>query len=92
MNVDLQFDNLLIKLKEDINWPQTYMFKFIVANENIAAKSSLLILFPTESTITEKDSSGGKYSSLTITTYMDSAELVIETYKKVAGIPGVIAL
>ncbi|MEY3411494.1 MAG: hypothetical protein RIQ70_180, partial [Bacteroidota bacterium] len=45
-----------------------------------------------ESTITEKDSSGGKYKSLTITTFMDSAELVIETYKKVAGIPGVMAL
>ncbi|MEY3417441.1 MAG: hypothetical protein RL060_1553 [Bacteroidota bacterium] len=92
MNVDLPFENLLVKLKEDFTWPQTYMFKFIVANENVAAKSSLLMLFTTESTITEKDSSGGKYKSLTITTFMDSAELVIETYKKVAGIPGVMAL
>jgi putative lipoic acid-binding regulatory protein len=92
MDIDVQYDNLLLKLKEDFNWPQLYMFKFIIALENDAAKSTLLLLFSGKANIQHKSSSGGKYASYTITEKMISAESVIEIYKKVASIPGVMAL
>ena len=92
MNLDVQYENLLLKLKADFNWPQIYMFKFIIALENEAAKSTLLLLFSSKANIQYKASSGGKYTSYTITEKINSAEAVIEIYKKVATIPGVMAL
>lgn len=87
-----QFENLRLKLEQDFKWPTQYMFKFIVAGENIDAKSSLILLFSDKATIQEKVSSGGKYISLTMLQKMNSADSVIEIYQKASGIAGVMSL
>jgi putative lipoic acid-binding regulatory protein len=92
MNLDEQYENLKTKLEQDFTWPSVYMFKFIVAVENIEAKNSLLFNFTPKATIQQKESSGGKYCSLTITEKMKDPQEVIEIYKKVSAIPGVMAL
>lgn len=87
-----QFENLRLKLTQDFVWPQKYMFKFIIAGENIEAKSSLLLLFSSDAVVQEKSSSTGKFNSITIVQQLADADAVIEIYIKAAGIAGVMSL
>ena len=87
-----QFESLRLKLIEDFVWPQKYMFKFIVATENIEARGSLLLLFSSDSEIQEKKSSTGKFVSITILQACESADTVIDIYVKSASITGVMSL
>jgi len=91
MNNDDQFKNLFDKLSEDKNWPQVYMFKFIIPAENkkIALVESR---FSDEAVIQQKESSGGKYISITVKEVMLSAEAVIDKYKEISKIEGVMSL
>jgi hypothetical protein len=82
------------KLREQLllqEWPNVYLFKFIVPNENekIAKVSSL---FDENSTLTLHPSSNGNYMSITIREVMMSANDIIEIYEKAAEIKGVITL
>ena len=90
-NKDDQYENLLKKLSEDKNWPQVYMFKFIITAQHrrIALVESK---FSDEAVIHEKESSGGKYISITVKEVMLNPEAVIAKYKEVSTIEGVMAL
>ena len=46
----------------------------------------------TDAVISHKPSTGGKYTSITITLTVSSADDVISNYRRVAEIPGVIML
>lgn len=85
--------NWFISFKEKLDrhyaWPALYVFKFIVPLEK---KNQLLQLFPRHVTSTEKTSEKGKYVSLTYQMMMPSSESVIDVYKKVSAIEGIIAL
>ncbi len=83
--------SLELKLNETTEWPSVYMFKFIIPAENrkIALVESL---FEEEAQIFTKESSGGKYISITIKIVMLNALEVIEKYRSAASIDGLIAL
>ncbi len=91
MNKDDVFKSLHEKLSKDLNWPQVYMFKFIIAAENkkIALVQSK---FSDEAIIQQKESSAGKYVSITVKEVMLNADSVIEKYKEISTIEGVMAL
>ncbi len=91
MNNDEQFNNLRDKLAQDKNWPQVYMFKFIIPADT---KKMALVeaKFSDEATIHQKESSTGKYLSITVTEVMLSPDAIIEKYKEVGTIEGVMAL
>jgi hypothetical protein len=67
------------------------MFKFIIPSDN---KKSALIQsrFSPESILTTKESANGKYTSITIKEAMLSADDIIDRYKQLEGIEGIIAL
>ena len=65
------------------------MFKFIVPSHK---RDELRLLFPRHVTTTEKSSEKGKYVSLTYQLMMPSSESVIDVYKKVSTIEGIVAL
>ncbi len=90
MNRDEQFEKLRESLNKEGNWPQLYMFKFIIPAENkqIALVESK---FSDEAIITQKQSFNGKYISITIKEVMLSAESIIEKYKEMEGIEGLMA-
>ncbi len=75
-------------LDQSHNWPGDYTFKFVIKTE---LKSELDQYFE-GSTIEEKYSSSGKYTSITVTKKMNSAEDVLDIYRKISQIPGVISL
>jgi len=91
MNKNEQYDNLRNLLNEENNWPIIYMFKFIVPanNHKIALVQSK---FSDEATITQKESSNGKYISITVKEVMLNAESIIEKYKEMNGIEGLMTL
>ena len=79
------------KLNESHEWPSVYMFKFIVPADN--RKIALVeALFDPEIKISTKESSGGKYISITGKGVMLNALEVIEKYRSAAKIEGLIAL
>lgn len=91
MKDDKQFDKLREQLNKELNWPTIYMFKFIVPADNrkIALVESK---FSDEAVVTQNQSSNGKYISITIKEVMLSAESIIEKYKEMQGIEGLMAL
>ncbi len=69
-------------------WPVLYMFKFVVPS---GKEAEVRALFP-KHTPTERASKTGKYTSITIQMMMPSSDAVIEVYKTVATIEGIIPL
>ena len=87
---DEQFKNLRKELVKDNNWPQIYMFKFIIPADN---KKIALVeaKFSDEAIITQKQSTNGKYISITIKEVMLNADSIIDKYKEMDGIEGLMA-
>ena len=76
------------KLDQHYAWPSLYIFKFIVPT---GKEGEVKKLFPHHTT-SEKQSQGGKYTSITIQMMMPSSDAVIEIYQQAAVIEGLIAL
>lgn len=86
-----QFEGLREKLKSDKGWPQVYMFKFIIPNNNqILAQTEAL--FGNEAQVTLKQSRTNKYVSVTAKEMMLGPDEVVRRYEKAAEIKGLIAL
>ncbi len=91
MNRDKEFESLREQLNKEKNWPLVYMFKFIIPADNrkIALVESK---FSDEAIITQKESTTGKYISITVKEVMLDANSIIDKYKEMEGIEGLMAL
>ena len=86
-----RLEKIKASLDEVYQWPSLYMFKFIVPT--ISGKyESLMELFPKEVDTYTKMSKEGKYTSVTIKEVLLSSDNVIDRYKAVNAIGGIIAL
>ena len=84
------YARLLEQLKGDTTWPAPYLYKFIVP-ANVQKIAQIEAIFNgTNAKINTRDSSKGNYTSLSI--MMASPEKVIEKYKQVSQVDGVISL
>lgn len=91
MNSDDQFEKLKEILNKHITWPALYMFKFIIPADN--RKIALIeSKFSETAVISQHQSSSGKYISITIKEVMLNADSIIDKYKEMKGIEGLIAL
>ena len=90
MNEHSIFEGLRQKLEQE-EWPATYMFKFILPNENESI-SKLLNIFGTANNQHMQNSRNGKYISITIEELMLSADDVIEKYERAAQLKGIMSL
>tara|TARA_B100000809_G_C15131102_1_gene528447 strand:- start:960 stop:1250 length:291 start_codon:yes stop_codon:yes gene_type:complete len=86
------YKRLKKSLKKDTAWPAAYLYKFIVpaSTEKIAEIEA--VFNDVKAEITTRDSSKGTYTSLSIKVTMKSPDAVIEKYKKVSKVEGVISL
>lgn len=83
--------NLREKLESQFNWPQIYMFKFIIPSNN--HKLALVeALFSELAQVTIRQSSSNKYMSITAKEMMLSPDEIIKVYKKAGKIEGIISL
>lgn len=76
------------KLESSGQFPMLYMFKFILPT---GREDEIGALFP-KNELALKESSGGKYVSVTIQAMMDGADQIIDIYEKAAEIEGVISM
>ncbi len=96
MNLDKKtqdfYNRLREQLQRDTEWPALYLYKFVVPASNEKIAEIRAVFDHTDANITTRDSSGGKYTSVSIKVTMASPDAVIEKYLEVSKIEGVISL
>lgn len=86
------YKNFKEKLHDVEQFPAMYTFKFIVKS-NLNQESAIEKIFEHPSSkFSYKDSSAGKYKSITVETFVNNADEVITYYKEVSKIESVIML
>lgn len=88
MAEELNFDSFRERLENEYEWPSLYTFKFIVPRDQ---EDAVMELFP-KVEVSTKESSGGKYISLTARLMANSSDTIISVYEKAQHIEGLIAL
>jgi len=86
------YKRLKIQLEENTSWPAVYLYKFIVPANKGNVEKLEQIFKNNKDEITTRNSSKGTYTSVSIKVIMDSPDYVIEKYKEVSKIEGVISL
>ena len=82
------------KLKEQLElqeWPNVYLFKFIIPN-NSHALAQATALFTDLSEINFNESKTGKYVSVSAKEMMLSVDAIIEVYMQASKIEGIVSL
>ena len=92
----IKSDEFYKRLKEQLErtstWPSNYLYKFIVLSDAKKIKQIQDVFDGTGAVIASKQSKNGKYTSLSITVNLKNADAVIEKYKAVGEVKGVISL
>lgn len=86
------YKKLHTQLEESAKWPARYMYKFIVPTEMNNVKDVDTIFDNMGAVMQTRLSKNGKYTSITIEVVMRNPAHVIEKYKEVALLEGVIML
>ena len=86
------YGRLREQLWENTTWPSDYLFKFIVPTDKDKIKD-IHDIFDTKGAVIEsKKSKKGTYTSVSITVRLKNPDEVIEKYKEVSVIDGIISL
>lgn len=87
------YTNLKKELEQSTDWPSVYLYKFIVPSSVEKVTALKNIFSKMSAKIHTKDSSKGKYTSVSVHVKMKSADQVIAKYQEVGEkIEGVISL
>ncbi len=84
------FDSLRAQL-ELLEWPNVYLFKFIMPNDKIKI-AQITALFDSNAQLSLHPSGKGNYTSISVKTVMLSVDEIITIYKLASAIEGVITL
>ncbi|MEZ4854313.1 DUF493 family protein [Flavobacterium sp.] len=94
--MDKKTEEFYTRLKEELSntsiWPSEYLYKFIVPSENEKIKQVEEAFNDMGAVIATHQSKTGKYTSISINVTMKNPDSVIEKYKEVATIEGIISL
>ncbi len=80
--------SLKTRLEEACEWPHDYPFKFIMPRERLEVFLPVLKGHPFQT----RESSGGKYTSVTCTIRVNTPDEVLAVYREAGKIDGVIML
>ncbi|APA65758.1 DUF493 family protein [Maribacter sp. 1_2014MBL_MicDiv] len=86
------YKKLREQLTETSKWPSNYLYKFIVETATGKIDQIEAIFDNMGAVINLKKSKNGKYTSVSITVNLNGPDQVIEKYKEVGKIGGVISL
>ncbi|MCX7728350.1 MAG: DUF493 domain-containing protein [Bacteroidia bacterium] len=88
-----EWDDFKNKIEASQNFPSVYMFKFILSGDNHKIAQIQAIFDGTEHPdISIRQSSRGRYVSITIKQMVQNVEYIMDIYKQVAKIPGVMMM
>ena len=91
-DTDAFYQRLKIELEKSTSWPSKYLYKFIIPTSSEKLAKIEAIFDNMGAVINTKKSSNAKYTSVSIELHMKNPDLVIEKYKEVSKIEGVISL
>ena len=91
MNTTDPYANLKKELDKNKSWPILYMFKFIIPAD-IQKLALVESKFSTEAVVTKRESTNGKFISITIREVMLSSDSIIDKYKEMEGIENLMSL
>lgn len=77
------YSKLKVQLEESTTWPSVYLYKFIIPSSNEKVAQIEEIFDGMEAKIYTKDSSKGKYTSVSVEVELASPDEVIAKYKEV---------
>lgn len=85
------------RLKEELNettqtWPLDYLYKFIVPNDEDKIQQIETAFADTQAKFTSKQSGKGNFTSVSVRAMMPNADSIINKYKQVSTIEGIISL
>lgn len=87
------YDKLRQQLYETTSWPAEYLYKFIVKSSSKKIAQIEAVFDNMGAVIKTKESSNGKYTSVSINLLMRDPDQIIEKYKEIAEkVEGVISL
>lgn len=86
------YKKLKSRLDETTTWPSVYLYKFIVPSSTDKIKAIEDIFDNMGAVIKTRASRNGKYTSISINVNLKNSEEVIEKYKAVSAVEGVISL
>ena len=86
------YDKLKLSLEETTTFPTNYMFKFIIPTDKDKFEQIDNMFNKLGAVIRSKTSKNEKFTSLTILVDMNSSDEIIEKYKEVGIVEGVISL
>ena len=86
------YEKLKLQLADTSLWPSKYLYKFIVPTAGDKIVEIENIFNNIGAVITTKESSKGKYTSVSIIVNMKDPDAVIAKYKEVSKVEGVISL
>ena len=92
LNPEDFYASLKEKLEATHDFPQDYLFKFIITNEESKQTEIYRVFDNVKYILSTKDSKNGKYTSLTMNAFVLDADQVISIYKEVGKISGVMML
>ena len=96
MMMDKKTEDFYIRLKEELSnstlWPSEYLFKFILPSDNHSIAKIEAEFNDMGAVISTQQSKTGKFTSVSISVTMKSAQSVIDKYIAVSDIEGIISL
>lgn len=86
------YESLKEKLDQTHNFPEDYLFKFIVTNDKSKLTEIYRVFDGIKFTMTNRESKNGKYTSANISAFVLDGTQVCKIYREVGQIEGVIML
>lgn len=86
------YSRLKAQLAGTTTWPSNYLYKFIVPTNTDKIEQIQNIFDNTGAVIESKKSKKGKYTSVSVTVNFKNPDEVINKYKEVGKVEGVISL
>ena len=86
------YQSLKEKLEATHDFPEDYLFKFIITNDQAKLTEIYRVFDGVQHTLSNRDSKNGKYTSLNINAFVLDADQVVRIYQEVAKIEGVMML
>jgi hypothetical protein len=86
------YSRLRVELMNSHSWPSDYLYKFIVPTDIEKIEKIHRIFDNTGAVIESRQSRKGKYTSISITVNLKNPDEVINKYKEVGAVEGVISL
>jgi len=86
------YERLKEQLDDTTEFPSLYLYKFIVPTSGDKVDQVISFFDNTGAVVNTKTSSKGNFTSVSIELTMESSQAVIDTYKAVSVVEGVISL